>query len=115
MVSLPLFLLALVAVEVYIATLLSRWPASCHSPLTLMQLAQYVLPIMHGFWSIHSGCTVSGVSVDFALVSRRSVWRAGTRFFRRGVDAQGYAANFVETEQVAAVTEIVCGLQGCRS
>ncbi|KAI0473097.1 SacI homology domain-containing protein [Xylariaceae sp. FL0804] len=34
------------------------------------------------------------------VISRRSVRRAGLRYLRRGVDEDGYAANFVETEQI---------------
>ena len=34
------------------------------------------------------------------VISRRSIKRAGLRYLRRGVDDQGYAANFVETEQL---------------
>jgi hypothetical protein len=55
---------------------------------------------MHGFWSFHPACRVNGHAVDVVLVSRRSVHRAGTRYFRRGIDSQGAVANFVETEQV---------------
>ncbi|KAH9642854.1 hypothetical protein HF086_011901, partial [Spodoptera exigua] len=44
--------------------------------------------------------TVNGHALTWSLVSRRSVDRAGTRFFMRGVDAQGNVANFVETEQI---------------
>ena len=33
------------------------------------------------------------------LISRRSRHRAGTRYKKRGVDDQGYVANYVETEQ----------------
>lgn len=33
------------------------------------------------------------------LVSRRSRYRAGTRYKRRGFDDNGYVANYVETEQ----------------
>lgn len=36
----------------------------------------------------------------FCLISRRSRYRAGTRYFRRGIDRHGHAANFVETEQI---------------
>ncbi|CAN7999325.1 unnamed protein product [Ixodes pacificus] len=35
-----------------------------------------------------------------ALVSRRSRYRAGTRYKRRGVDDTGQCANYVETEQI---------------
>lgn len=36
---------------------------------------------------------------DFLLLSRRSRFRAGTRYKTRGVDATGSVANYVETEQ----------------
>lgn len=35
-----------------------------------------------------------------ALISRRSVFHAGTRYRRRGCDEEGNCANFVETEQI---------------
>jgi len=38
-----------------------------------------------------------------ALVSRRSRYRAGTRYKRRGIDVDGYVANYVETEQIIEV------------
>lgn len=34
------------------------------------------------------------------LISRRSRHRPGTRYFRRGIDALGNVANYVETEQI---------------
>ncbi|KAI1465971.1 SacI homology domain-containing protein [Daldinia caldariorum] len=34
------------------------------------------------------------------IISRRSTRRAGLRYLRRGIDDNGYAANFVETEQI---------------
>lgn len=37
---------------------------------------------------------------QLALVSRRSVFQAGTRYRRRGCDEEGNCANFVETEQI---------------
>ena len=41
--------------------------------------------------------------MQLALVSRRSRFRAGTRYFRRGVDNEGHVANFNETEQILLV------------
>lgn len=41
--------------------------------------------------------------MHFALISRRSRFRAGTRYFRRGVDSEGHVANFNETEQLLFV------------
>lgn len=37
---------------------------------------------------------------QLALISRRSVFQAGTRYKRRGCDDRGHVANFVETEQI---------------
>lgn len=42
-----------------------------------------------------------------ALISRLSCQRAGTRFNARGVDDDGNAANFVETEQLIVLDESV--------
>lgn len=43
---------------------------------------------------------VNGHHIRLCLLSRRSRYRAGTRYFRRGIDREGHVANFVETEQV---------------
>jgi hypothetical protein len=42
---------------------------------------------------------------DEILISRRSRFRAGTRFTRRGTDKTGSVANFAETEQIILVKE----------
>ncbi|SCU97662.1 LANO_0E16600g1_1 [Lachancea nothofagi CBS 11611] len=41
--------------------------------------------------------------ITIGLVTRRSIFRAGTRYFRRGIDADGNVANFNETEQFLVV------------
>ena len=43
---------------------------------------------------------VNGHHIRLCLMSRRSRYRAGTRYFRRGIDHEGHVANFVETEQI---------------
>ncbi|XP_014783783.1 phosphatidylinositol-3-phosphatase SAC1 [Octopus bimaculoides] len=63
------------------------------------ELGKFCLPVVHGFVSIRS-CTVNNKAIDYILISRRSVYRAGTRFYMRGLDSEGQAANFVETEQM---------------
>ncbi|KFD56292.1 hypothetical protein M513_02747 [Trichuris suis] len=47
----------------------------------------------------HVSILVEG-NVRIAVISRRSVYRAGTRYLKRGIDADGCCANYVETEQV---------------
>ncbi|ROK35696.1 Phosphatidylinositide phosphatase SAC1-B [Anabarilius grahami] len=37
---------------------------------------------------------------EWILISRRSCFRAGVRYYVRGIDSEGHAANFVETEQI---------------
>lgn len=46
---------------------------------------------------------VKNVHVLLYLISRRSRYRAGTRYFRRGIDEDGNVANFNETEQMVFV------------
>ena len=48
---------------------------------------------------------VNGHHIRLCLMSRRSRYRAGTRYFRRGIDHEGHVANFVETEQVLLVDQ----------
>lgn len=48
-------------------------------------------------------CSISGHTFSYGLFSRRSCFRAGTRYYRRGVDGEGHAANFVETEQIIEI------------
>ncbi|XP_049808352.1 phosphatidylinositide phosphatase SAC2 [Schistocerca nitens] len=73
----------------------------------------WVIPVIQGFIQIEH-CSVelgsdSGTSVGserrcetftLCLISRRSRFRAGTRYKRRGVDENGKCANYVETEQI---------------
>merc|ERR1711976_159551 len=63
------------------------------------ELAQYCLPIMLGFVAVKP-CSVKGHAFNYIVISRRSCFRAGTRYYMRGVDSEGHAANFVETEQI---------------
>lgn len=71
------------------------------------ELGKFCLPVIHGFLSIRS-CTINNKALDYILISRRSVFRAGTRFYVRGLDSKGQAANFVETEQIVLYDEHKC-------
>ncbi|XP_012271455.1 phosphatidylinositide phosphatase SAC1 [Orussus abietinus] len=63
---------------------------------------KFCLPIIHGFVSLNT-VIVNGVAVNWGLVSRRSIHRAGTRLFSRGIDSNGNVSNYVETEQLIEV------------
>ncbi|KAL9559695.1 hypothetical protein MBANPS3_000318 [Mucor bainieri] len=62
-------------------------------------LSHFILPVIQGFVSINPS-VINNRAITFALISRRSQERAGTRFFSRGLDEYGFASNFVETEQL---------------
>ncbi|XP_011307629.1 phosphatidylinositide phosphatase SAC1 [Fopius arisanus] len=64
--------------------------------------AKFCLPIIHGFISLNT-VVVNGISFNWGIISRRSVHRAGTRLFSRGIDANGNVSNYVETEQIIEV------------
>ena len=71
---------------------------------------------MHWYWVLGAPASVSSMyprclrcnvtqqshqrQVELVLVARRSRKRAGVRYSRRGVDAEGNVANFAETEQI---------------
>ncbi|KAI8639751.1 SacI homology domain-containing protein [Parasitella parasitica] len=61
--------------------------------------SRFILPVIQGFVSINPS-VINNRAITFALISRRSQERAGTRYFSRGLDEYGYASNFVETEQL---------------
>ncbi|KJE90593.1 SACM1L protein [Capsaspora owczarzaki ATCC 30864] len=65
-------------------------------------LRDFLVPVIHGFVSINQ-LNVKDRSLQFVLISRRSVYRSGTRFNVRGIDESGHVANFVETEQIVEV------------
>lgn len=61
---------------------------------------QYMMPVMLGFVESLDQCLVKQTRLQVTLVSRRSVQRAGVRFFSRGLDLEGNVSNFVESEQI---------------
>jgi hypothetical protein len=82
----------------------------------ILQLHEYVYPIMQGYVqqshialplsSSAAGSDQTSVGLDLFIISRRSVERPGLRYQRRGIDTNGGVANFVETE---LITDTVLG------
>ncbi|KAF7994518.1 hypothetical protein HCN44_003990 [Aphidius gifuensis] len=64
--------------------------------------SKFCLPIIHGFVSLNT-VHINGLTINWGLISRRSVHRAGTRLFSRGIDGNGNVSNYVETEQIIEV------------
>lgn len=66
--------------------------------VVLPELRRFIVPVLHGFVYIEK-CTIHGKYFTFTLISRRSTQRSGVRYYSRGVDSTGSAANYIETEQ----------------
>ena len=64
----------------------------------------YILPVMYGTLEIRP-TTVKGTPLTLALITRKSRFRAGTRYFTRGLDENGNASNYNETEQVVILND----------
>lgn len=65
-------------------------------------IGAFVLPVVYGVFS-ESPTTINGEPSTFGIITRRSRFRAGTRYFRRGIDADGNVANYNETEQFVVI------------
>lgn len=61
---------------------------------------EWVLPFMSAYIEVRTDCTVRVTKFTLLFISRRSRYRQGCRFTKRGLDENGNPANFVETEQV---------------
>lgn len=46
-----------------------------------------------------NSCNLNSKSFTWGIITRRSRYRPGTRYFSRGIDENGHVSNFVETEQ----------------
>ncbi|KAK6463812.1 SacI homology domain-containing protein [Scheffersomyces coipomensis] len=77
------------------------WNSYLSEELIQNNAQSFVTPIIYGYFKSHSA-SFNGPNhpLDFAVLTRRSVRRAGTRYFRRGIDSEGNVANFNETEQI---------------
>ncbi|KAB8265911.1 SacI homology domain-containing protein [Aspergillus pseudonomiae] len=71
----------------------------------------YILPVMYGMLRI-TPAKVKSTTFTFALITRRSRHRAGTRYFSRGIDEQGHVSNYNETEQIVILNDATGGLSG---
>ena len=64
----------------------------------------FILPVMFGMMRIVAA-KVKSADFTFALITRRSRFRGGTRYFTRGMDEQGHVSNYNETEQVVLLND----------
>ncbi|KHN96708.1 phosphoinositide phosphatase [Metarhizium album ARSEF 1941] len=71
----------------------------------------YILPCIFGMLEIKP-TKFKDTPLTIIIISRRSRYRGGTRYFTRGLDEDGNAANYNETEQVIVLNDSSSGLGG---
>ncbi|KAH0583578.1 hypothetical protein H2248_009201 [Termitomyces sp. 'cryptogamus'] len=89
------------------------WNEWLSKPFVDAGLHSYVLPIMQGYYQVARFVIPpdpvthdEDVLVDYVIISRRSRYRAGLRYQRRGIDDDANVANFVETETIMRVNRL---------
>ncbi|KAI0020717.1 putative SAC1 protein [Xylariomycetidae sp. FL0641] len=71
----------------------------------------YILPVIWGTLEIRP-TKFKGTPLTIVLITRKARYRAGTRYFTRGIDEDGHASNYNETEQVVILNDTGSGLGG---
>ena len=67
-----------------------------------IEYSPFKVPCIFGYVYVSSPQFKIGAKTDFYLVSRKDCRRPGRRFITRGLDTDGFAANYVETEHIFA-------------
>lgn len=65
-----------------------------------LEYAPFRIPCIFGYVFLCSPVMKNGAKTDFVLISRKDCRRPGRRFISRGLDPEGNASNFVETEHI---------------
>ena len=60
---------------------------------------KWVMPVIHGYID-QKKFIDGGNKFSIMVIARRSRHFAGTRYLRRGLNHEGYVANWVEIEQI---------------
>jgi hypothetical protein len=70
---------------------------------------EWLVPVIQGHYGGFE-VNLGTKRVSYHLLSRRSKYRSGTRFFSRGIDENSKCAQFVESEQMVGVEGEMLGL-----
>ncbi|CDO96004.1 unnamed protein product [Kluyveromyces dobzhanskii CBS 2104] len=66
------------------------------------RVSDFIVPMIYGYVKVID-TVFHATPISIGLITRRSIFRAGTRYFRRGIDEHGNVGNFNETEQILCV------------
>jgi len=85
-----------------------QWNHFLYKDLTKFHIdRKWRVPVIQGFIG-HFNVFIQGKKLEYFLISRRSVYRSGTRYNARGLDDEGNVANFVESEQITYYNGYCC-------
>ena len=76
------------------------WNKECCKDFIACDADEWIVPFMSAYIEYIPDCEVEDDKFATLFISRRSRFRAGCRFTKRGIDDDGNVANFVETEQI---------------
>jgi hypothetical protein len=68
---------------------------------------KWTIPLIQGYVG-YFDVYLMGKKLEFFLISRRSCYKAGTRYNARGIDDSGNVANYCETEQIIYYNSYCC-------
>jgi hypothetical protein len=75
------------------------WNENLSQELIAANANDWILPVVNGYIQIEN-TQFDGHDLEYVLISRRDHRHIGTRFCVRGLNQDGHAVNFVETEQI---------------
>lgn len=76
------------------------WNRVVVEKLIQLKADEWIVPFMSGYVEFRHECVADEDKFSLLFISRRSRYRQGCRFTKRGLDEFGNPANFVETEQI---------------
>ncbi|RYG65736.1 hypothetical protein EON64_11310, partial [archaeon] len=76
------------------------WNRDLVQDLIVLQADDWIVPVMSAFIEVRTDVSVDDLKFTLLFISRRSRYRQGCRFIKRGLDELGNTGNFVETEQI---------------
>lgn len=76
------------------------WNETLMADLVAIGATEWIVPFMSAYVEYRPDLEIDGEKFNMLFLSRRSRFRQGCRFTKRGIDENGNCANFVETEQI---------------
>lgn len=61
--------------------------------------SEWLVPVIQGHYGTFTQ-SIASLNFKYYLISRRSKYRSGTRFYNRGIDENSKCSQFIETEQI---------------